>query len=240
MVNSVFLNIAIGDLSKHEQDLQAFERGKEWIKTHGSNYGYTSIDTLEDEDKDTILDIYKSDPALAATGSILLTKPKPLRGGRLVIELFDKDCPKTCENFKQLCIGDKIGKASKKPLRYQGTRIFRVVKDFCFQGGDVTRNDGSGGDSIYNGKFNDEKPGLSKKFDAKGLVAMANSGKNSNTSQFFITLSDKGTKQLEKLNGKYVIFGKVTKGLEVLDAVNLVEVDGETPSADIYIDQAGT
>lgn len=69
---------------------------------------------------------------------------------------------------------------------------------------------------------------------------MANSGKNSNTSQFFIILSDKNTKQLEKLNGKYVIFGKVTKGLEVLDAINMVDVDGETPSVDIYINQAGT
>jgi hypothetical protein len=137
---SVYLEIAIGDRSKHAQDLQAFERGKEWIQMHGSNYGYTSIDTLGDEDKDTILDIYKSDPSLVAIGSILLTEPKPLPGGRIVIELFDKDCPKTCENFKQLCIGEKVGKASKKPLRYQGTRIFRVVKEFCFQGGDVTRS----------------------------------------------------------------------------------------------------
>lgn len=100
-------------------------------------------------------------------------------------------------------------------------------------------DDGSGGDSIYNGKFNDEKPGLTKKFDAKGILAMANSGKNSNTSQFFITLSDKNPKQLEKLNGKYTIFGKVIDGFEALDAVNSVDVKGETPTVDIFVVKSG-
>lgn len=118
------------------------------------------------------------------------------------------------------------------------TMLVSLVGSSHFKSHDYL-DDGSGGDSIYNGKFNDEKPGLAKKFDAKGIVAMANSGKNSNTSQFFITLSDKNTKQLEKLNGKYTIFGKVIEGFEALDAVNGVDVEGETPSTDIQVVKCG-
>ncbi|OAD80049.1 hypothetical protein PHYBLDRAFT_93918, partial [Phycomyces blakesleeanus NRRL 1555(-)] len=161
--------------------------------------------------------------------------------GRLVIELFDKDCPKTCENFATLCKGGKIGKSSKKPLHYKGTLMFRLSPNFMVQGGDVTRGDGSGGDSIYNGKFNDEKPGLSKQYSQCGMVAMANSGKNSNTSQFFITLGDKDTNpaQFGKINGKYVIFGRVIDGLEVLTEINNVSVQGEKPLTNITIVDCG-
>lgn len=141
MSDRAFLEIAVGDREKYAQNLHAYERAQEWIKVNGSNYGYSSIQDLNAEDKDTIQDIYNGDPSLVARGPIALTEPTPLPGGQVTIELFTKDCPKTCENFKQLCIGDKIGKASKKPLRYEGTRIFRVVKDFVFQGGDVTRSE---------------------------------------------------------------------------------------------------
>jgi cyclophilin family peptidyl-prolyl cis-trans isomerase len=71
----------------------------------------------------------------------------------------------------------------------QGTKFHRIVSGFCCQGGDVVRGDGSGGDSIYGGKFNDEKQGLKLKHDAVGVLSMANSGKNSNSSQFFFTLA---------------------------------------------------
>lgn len=154
------------------------------------------------------------------------------------IELFDKECPKTSENFVSLCKGGKVGKSSKKALFYENTKMFRLVPGFVVQGGDVTRDDGSGGDSIYNGKFNDEKPGLAKKFNKKGLVAMANSGKNSNTSQFFITLSDNHP-QFDKINGKYVIFGQVLKGLNVLDDINSVSETKEQPLETITITTCG-
>lgn len=99
----------------------------------------------------------------------------------------------------------------------------------------MTRDDGSGGDSIYPaGKFNDEKAGLAYRFDGRGVVAMANSGKNSNTSQFFVTLTDDVAK-LEKLNGKYVVFGRVVEGMEVLDEINRIEVKGEAPLVDIIV-----
>lgn len=81
--------------------------------------------------------------------------------------------------------------------------------------------DGSGGDSIYGGKFNDEKNGLKAKHDRLGVVAMANSGKNSNTSQFYITLAE----SLPQLNGKHVVFGHVVEGLEVLQRIGMHPVE---------------
>lgn len=151
MSNRVFLEIAIGDRDQYVRELQAFGRAKEWLQVYGSTYGYSSINDLSSEDKDIIQDIYCGDPSLVAHGPILLTEPTPLPGGRVTIELFSKDCPKSCDNFKQLCMGDKIGKSSKKLLRYEGTRIFRVVKDFVLQGGDVTRSEYHAG--VFGGQF---------------------------------------------------------------------------------------
>ena len=99
-------------------------------------------------------------------------------------------------------------------MHYLNTQMFRAISTSFLHGGDFTRHDGSGGDSIYNGKFNDEKPGLKFKHNEAGLLSMANSGRNSNTSQFFVTLG-----ACPKLDGKYVIFGKCVEGLEVLEEV---------------------
>ncbi|GFH24060.1 peptidyl-prolyl cis-trans isomerase, partial [Haematococcus lacustris] len=93
--------------------------------------------------------------------------------------------------------------------------MHRIVKSFCAQEGDIVRGDGSGGDSIYGGAFNDEKKGLGMKHDRLGVVAMANSGKNSNTSQFFITLGP-----APQCDGKHVVFGMVVEGMEVLHRLN--------------------
>jgi cyclophilin family peptidyl-prolyl cis-trans isomerase len=162
-----------------------------------------------------------------------------------VIELFTDKCPKTCDNFKALCTAShgmsKLDK--KKALHYKNCAIHRIVKDFIAQGGDITRNDGSGGDSIYNGKFNDEKNGLKLKFEdfgrkGKGVVAMANSGKNSNTSQFFVTLTDDSVK-LGKMNGKYVVFGHVVDGWETLDLMNIIGTDSGVPKESTVIFECG-
>ncbi|RUP47963.1 cyclophilin-like domain-containing protein [Jimgerdemannia flammicorona] len=180
--NKVFLDIAIGNREVHAAQQASYDRASEWIKIHGSTYGFSLLEALSDEERDTVKDL-----------------------------------------------------SSKKPLHYLHTRLHRVVPGFVAQGGDVTRGDGSGGDSIYpGGKFNDEKPGLAPRFDGRGVVAMANSGKNSNTSQFFVTLTDDVGK-LEKLNGKYVVFGRVVEGLEVLDEIDKVEVKGETPLVDVVV-----
>ncbi|KAI7904524.1 cyclophilin-like domain-containing protein [Cokeromyces recurvatus] len=239
MTRKIFLDIKIGDIEAHEDALGRYNKAKEWVKQWSSTYGLSSddLDKLTPDDKETVTDILSTNPT-AINEKWLTVAPKPLKGGHLVIELNDKECPKTCENFASLCKGGKVGKSSKKPLFYKNTVMFRLVHDFIVQGGDVTRGDGSGGDSIYNGKFNDEKPGLAKKFNEKGVVAMANSGKNSNTSQFFITLNGHHP-QFEKINGKYVIFGKVIEGLEVLDDINQVPEIKEQPQKTITIVNCG-
>ncbi|KAI9469104.1 MAG: cyclophilin [Benjaminiella poitrasii] len=239
MSRKVFLDIKIGDVQTYEDALKRYNKARNWVKQWSSTYGLSSdsLDKLSPEDRETVVDILSTDPT-AAHEKWLTDSPEPLKGGHIVIELNDKECPKASENFASLCKGGKTGKSSKKPLFYKNTTMFRLVQDFIIQGGDVTRGDGSGGDSIYNGKFNDEKPGLAKKFNEKGLVAMANSGKNSNTSQFFLTLSDKHP-QFEKINGKYVIFGKVIEGLEVLDYINQVSEIKEQPQKTITIVNCG-
>ncbi|KAG2035101.1 cyclophilin-like domain-containing protein [Suillus americanus] len=161
--------------------------------------------------------------------------------GRLVFELSpEASLKKTTTNFTALCTGEK-GKcknARNKELYYLGCSIHRIVRDFVAQGGDVTRGDGSGGESIYGGKFNDEKDGLKIKM-RRGTLAMANSGKNTNSSQFFVVLTDDET-QLAKLNGKYVAFGELKAGIEVLDKLNKVagDVDGK-PNVPVWIGGCG-
>ncbi|KAI0088852.1 cyclophilin-like domain-containing protein [Irpex rosettiformis] len=149
--------------------------------------------------------------------------PEPLCVGRLVFTLDGSaGLSKTRANFLALCTGEKgsCKNAPNKKLHYLESPVHRIVKDFVAQGGDVTRGDGSGGESIYGGKFNDEKEGLKRKVH-RGSLAMANSGKNTNSSQFFIVLTDDESK-LSKMNGKYVVFGEVESGWEVLDRLNEV------------------
>ncbi|KAI9281622.1 cyclophilin-like domain-containing protein [Sporodiniella umbellata] len=239
MTRKTFIEVKIGDISQYNETFSRYQKTKNWVKQWWVAYGFSSddISQLTLEEKETVEDILSSDP-LAISEKWIIDPPTPLKGGVLEIELFESECPKSCENFASLCKGGRVGKSSKKPLHYENNRMFRLVPNFVIQGGDVTRDDGSGGDSIYNGKFNDEKPGLAKKFNRKGIVAMANSGKNSNTSQFFVTLSEQHP-QYDKINGKYVIFGQVSKGLEVLDDINTVSASNEQPLETITITRCG-
>ena len=129
---------------------------------------------LGEEAAELLQAAFASNPAWSSRGPLLLQPPEPLRAGRLVIELNDA-APKACENFRALCTGEKgKGKASGKALHYRGVRLHRVVSGFVAQGGDVVKGDGSGGDSIYGGKFKDEAGGMKLKHDAAGVVGMAN------------------------------------------------------------------
>lgn len=110
--------------------------------------------------------------------------------GRIIFELFAKDCPKTALNFWHLCKGDKTNPETNKPLTYKGSKFHRIIPGFVIQGGDILKNDGTGSISIYGKSFADENFVFSH--DQAGLLSMANNGPNSNGSQFFITNADCG------------------------------------------------
>ncbi|KAJ9082357.1 hypothetical protein DSO57_1005499 [Entomophthora muscae] len=245
----VFLEIAVGDVEEYKKQVAAYDIGLQFIKQHAAWVLEESQGGDLDQEKiDTLSEMVPNYPDFSDKGPLRFTSPKPLPGGKLEIKLFNDVCPKACQNFYHLCIGDKgLSKSTKKPLHYLGSTFFRLVPGFIAQGGDFTRGDGSGGDSIFNGKFNDEKGGLALKFTKPGQLGMANSGKNSNTSQFFFTLPTTSgcpeidVKTFSKLNGKYVLFGEVTSGFDVLkDISNVPTFQGEVPSQQITIVSCGS
>ena len=141
--------------------------------------------------------------------------------GDIVLELYETDVPITSRNFKEL--------ASQK--KYDNCIFHRIIKDFMIQGGDFTNNNGTGGMSIYGSKFNDENF-IHK--NTHGTISMANSGPNTNGSQFFINTSDN-----THLDGKHVVFGKVIEGMEIVSYLNNVHTTNDKPDSVVMIKSCG-
>lgn len=155
--------------------------------------------------------------------------------GRIVFELFADVCPKTAENFRALCTGEKgLGK-SGKPLHFKGSSFHRIIPQFMCQGGDFTRGNGTGGESIYGARFPDETfAGKAGVHPGPGVLSMANAGPNTNGSQFFIT-----TVATPHLNGKHVVFGQVVSGYEVVQKMEATGSRSGATSAAVVIADCG-
>lgn len=236
-----FLDI---DLNNHRAKLAT---AAAFVNATDSRYGFSSKDLrhLGGSEVKRVHDLIGTDHEWMSKGEIE-TKP-PTGGNRILVELFWDTAPLAAENFATLCANgsvlplatDKKPKpvpigSSGKSLSYRGSTMHRCIPGFVLQGGDFVLGNGSGGESIFNGKkFKDERAGLQLKHE-RGSLSMGNSGKNSNSSQFFFPFQ-----AAPQCDGKHVVFGRILSGLEVLDAAEKYGTSQGEPTVPICITDCG-
>lgn len=217
----VYLDIDVGDFEafdkaqkEHAVFLDFLSKKREMLGLDKSEVpGSFSEETLE-----SLAAVWDGEPEWKSRGGDAMrhNPPPPIRAGRLIIELFQDHSPLAVDNFSKLCESREPGKT------YRGSVLHRIIPGFMAQGGDYTRGDGMGGAPFKGGKsFKDDIGGLKLKHDARGVVSMANAGKNSNTSQFFITFAP-----TQNLDGKHVVFGKCDPGPETTAVLSRLEAVG--------------
>jgi len=193
---------------------EAYQRAVDFVAAKNLAYNLKSnmLEELGGSEKKRIKEtLYPNDYEWCNKGRLALAMPPQ----RICIEIWPDVAPLAVENFVALVLGNRgKGQESGVNMSYKGCHFHRLISGFVAQGGDFVKNNGSGGECVFPGKkggFKDDPAGLKVKLNERGIVAMGNSGKNCNTSQFFFTLAD-----VSRLTGKHVGFGKIVSGEEVL------------------------
>jgi cyclophilin family peptidyl-prolyl cis-trans isomerase len=221
-----------GDFGGHRVELD----GCFWCIEEDSDQRFVEIN-IEKAAQEEWLQILESDTSASAAAAVtthvfmdLEEDGKPI--GMVTLGLFGDAAPRTVENFRSLSTGEKGSTADGTPLHYKGSSFHRIIPGFMIQGGDFTFGDGTGGESIYGGSFDDENFDIAH--DARFLLSMANAGPNTNGSQFFITLN-----QTPHLDGKHTVFGKVVGGFDTVSRVAHAGSPDGKPASKIVITDCG-